>query len=44
MINRRVWINLAAFLALFVVLASWAVRNVVSLDQIERPYRIDAEF
>lgn len=44
MINRRVWINLAAFLLLFVLLAGWAVRNVVSLDQIERPYRIDAEF
>ena len=44
MIGRRVWINLGAFLVLFFVLATWAVRNVVSLDQIERPYRIDAEF
>ncbi len=44
MISRRVWINLTAFFLLFLLLAAWAVQNVVSLDQIERPYRIDAEF
>lgn len=44
MIGRRVWLNLAVFAALFVLLASWAVRNVVSLDRIERPYTIVAEF
>jgi phospholipid/cholesterol/gamma-HCH transport system substrate-binding protein len=43
-ISRRVVVNLVAFLLLFVVLASWAVRNVVKLDQIERPYTIVAEF
>lgn len=44
MISRRVLVNLAVFALLFVVLASWAVTNVVSLDQIERPYSIAAEF
>ena len=44
MISRRVFVNLTAFALLFVVLASWAVRNVVQLDQIERPYTIVAEF
>lgn len=44
MISRRVLVNLGVFALLFVVLASWAVRNVVQLDQIERPYAIEAEF
>lgn len=44
MISRRVVVNLVAFVVLFAVLASWAVRNVVKLDQIERPYTIVAEF
>ena len=44
MISRRVVVNLVAFMLLFAVLASWAVRNVVKLDQIERPYTIVAEF
>src|SRR5690606_15039418 len=43
-INRRVVVNLVAFALLFVLLASWAIRNVVKLDQIERPYEIVAEF
>jgi phospholipid/cholesterol/gamma-HCH transport system substrate-binding protein len=43
-ISRRVVVNLGVFALLFVVLASWAVRNVVQLDQIERPYSIVAEF
>jgi phospholipid/cholesterol/gamma-HCH transport system substrate-binding protein len=43
-IPRRIWINLAAFLGLFVLLLWWAVGNVISLDQIERPYRVTATF
>lgn len=44
MIPRRVWINLGAFFLLFAVLVNWAVRNIISLDQIDRPYRITASF
>lgn len=44
MIPRRIWINLTAFLGLFALLLWWAVGNVISLDQIERPYRITATF
>jgi phospholipid/cholesterol/gamma-HCH transport system substrate-binding protein len=43
-IPRRVKVNLAAFVLLFLLLCSWAVRNVVHLDVIERPYRIAADF
>jgi phospholipid/cholesterol/gamma-HCH transport system substrate-binding protein len=42
--SRRLWINLAAFSLLFVILAGWAVRNVVQLDALERPYRVTAQF
>jgi phospholipid/cholesterol/gamma-HCH transport system substrate-binding protein len=41
---RRLWINAAAFLALFALLGVWAVRNVLHLDMVERPHRITAEF
>jgi phospholipid/cholesterol/gamma-HCH transport system substrate-binding protein len=44
MIPRRIWINLAAFALLFFLLLSWAVRNVISLDAIDRPYRVTASF
>ena len=44
MIPRRVWVNLAVFFGLFAVLANWALRNVLSLDVIERPYSITATF
>lgn len=44
MIPRRIWVNLAAFLGLFGLLCNWAVHNVLSLDAIERPYRITATF
>ena len=37
MIPRRIWINLGAFFCLFLLLLNWAVRNVITLDQIERP-------
>jgi phospholipid/cholesterol/gamma-HCH transport system substrate-binding protein len=42
--TRRLWVNFAAFSLLFVVLAVWAVRNVVQLDAIERPYPVTAQF
>ena len=44
MIPRRVWVNLAAFFGLFALLVNWAVRNVLTLDFIERPYTITATF
>jgi phospholipid/cholesterol/gamma-HCH transport system substrate-binding protein len=43
-IPRRVLVNLAAFGALFLLLCSWALGNVVHLDAIERPWKLAAEF
>jgi phospholipid/cholesterol/gamma-HCH transport system substrate-binding protein len=43
-VNRRLWINAAAFLTLFAVLSVWAVRNVLHLDVIDRPRTIAADF
>ena len=42
--NRRVWINLAAFAAIFLMLATWAVRNVLHLELVDKPYTVTAEF
>ena len=39
MIPRRVMVNLAAFVGLFLLLCLWAVGNVIHLDVIERPWR-----
>ncbi len=44
MIGRRIWLNLAVFVMVFVVLATWAVTNVLRFDAVERPLRISAEF
>ena len=44
MIPRRVWLNLSVFLALFLLLVNWAIHNVITLDQIDRPYRVTASF
>lgn len=44
MVTRRIYVNLAAFATLFLVLAYWAGTNVVRLDRVERPYRITASF
>jgi phospholipid/cholesterol/gamma-HCH transport system substrate-binding protein len=41
---RRLWINAAAFLALFALLSVWAVNNVLHVDALERPHRITAQF
>lgn len=42
--NRRVLINLLAFLAVFAVTLWWAVTNIISFDFIDRPYQINGEF
>jgi phospholipid/cholesterol/gamma-HCH transport system substrate-binding protein len=42
--SPRVVANLAVFLVAFFVMAGWAVRNVVSVDQLDKPYAIAAEF
>lgn len=44
MIERRVIVNLLAFLGLFALLAAWALGNVFKIDAIERPYTVVAEF
>ena len=42
--NRRVAINLVAFLGVFVLMLWWAVNNIITFDFIERPYEIQGEF
>ena len=42
--SRRVVINLCVFLAVFLYFAYWAVSNIVTIDQIDKPYTISAEF
>ena len=42
--NRRTLINLIWFNAIFGLLLWWAFDNIVSLDRIERPYTITADF
>lgn len=44
MTSRRIHLNLAAFAALFVVLCWWAVNNLVTIDSIEKPFRLTAFF
>jgi phospholipid/cholesterol/gamma-HCH transport system substrate-binding protein len=44
MINRRILINLGAFLLLFAILTGWAVLNVLKFDFIERPFKVTAFF
>lgn len=41
--SKRILVNLVVFGAVFVVMCVWAVRNVVTLDAVERPYEIDVE-
>jgi phospholipid/cholesterol/gamma-HCH transport system substrate-binding protein len=40
----RVTLNLAVFVVLFVVMVGWAVNNLVSVDQLEKPYALSADF
>lgn len=42
--NRRVTINLAFFSGVFVLMLWWAINNVVTVDAIEKPYSIQADF
>ena len=42
--NRRVLVNLTVFMVIFGVMCVWAVRNVVTIDRIERPYEISGDF
>ncbi|MGH9186684.1 MAG: MlaD family protein [Acidimicrobiales bacterium] len=42
--SRRTLINLIFFAGVFVVMLAWAVQNVVTLDVIENPYEIAADF
>lgn len=42
--GRRVYLNLAFFTVLFLVMVGWAVRSVVSVDAIEKPYDLAADF
>src|SRR4051794_33471758 len=42
--NKRTVINLIVFLGVFVLISTWAVRNIVVVDAIERPYKISGDF
>lgn len=41
--SRRILVNLVVFVAVFLVMCVWAVRNVVTFDAIEGPYEINVE-
>jgi phospholipid/cholesterol/gamma-HCH transport system substrate-binding protein len=43
-LNRRVAMNVAFFAVMFAVMLGWAVRQVVSVEQLDKPYPIAAEF
>jgi len=42
--NKRVLINIVFFAAVFVLMLSWAAQNLISVDQIEKPYRMKGSF
>ncbi|MGH9245911.1 MAG: MCE family protein [Acidimicrobiales bacterium] len=42
--TRRTLINLAFFSLVFFTLVVWAVRNIVTIDQIDRPYELTGDF
>jgi virulence factor Mce-like protein len=42
--NRRILINVAAFITIGVIMVVWAFQNVIKFDWVERPYRVTAEF
>jgi phospholipid/cholesterol/gamma-HCH transport system substrate-binding protein len=42
--SRRVLINLVFFLGVFALMLYWAVNNIITVDRIEQPYSISAEF
>jgi phospholipid/cholesterol/gamma-HCH transport system substrate-binding protein len=41
--SKRILANLVVFLTVFLVMCVWAVRNVVTVDAIEKPYDITVE-
>ena len=43
-LSRRVATNVAVFGVAFLVMVGWAVNQVVSVDQLDQPYPISAEF
>ena len=43
-ITRRVLVNVGFFLLMFGVMVAWAVEQVVSVDSLEQPYPLAAEF
>lgn len=42
--NRRLIVNLTVFTIGFLVMLGWAINNVVSVDSIDRPYTLSADF
>ncbi len=42
--SRRTLINLVVFLGVFVVMCIWAVNNIITIDSIDQPYTIKADF
>ena len=44
MTRRRVWVNLAFFGLMFVIMLGWLTQRVVSFDTLENPYSLSAEF
>lgn len=41
--SRRILVNLAVFVTVFVVMCVWAVRNVITIEAIEGPYDLEVE-
>lgn len=42
--SRRVLVNLAFFTFLFMLMVGWAVQSIISVEAIERPYELQADF
>ncbi|HLT17188.1 MAG TPA: MCE family protein [Acidimicrobiales bacterium] len=42
--SRRTLVNLVFFLGVFVLMLAWAARNIITIDALERPYEITADF
>lgn len=42
--SRRVFINLIAFVGVFLLMCWWAVNNIITFEFIENPYQISGEF
>lgn len=44
MLRRRLIVNLAIFAGIALLMGFWAIQNLVTVDFIERPYRVTADF